>query len=158
MNIRRLLLSLLVCAGMMAGLASCSDEEDCQTTRAMLILKVVQERDGKLISDTIPFLTVKVQETDSVIINRDENVTSFTLPLSYEKERSQFVLDYLDGTTEQLTIEHLNTPFFVSPDCGFQMNQEVQSIQSSGTLIRSSEIINPTIPSTDEEHIRIYLK
>jgi len=142
----------------MTGLTACSDEEECQTSRAMLTLKVVQEKDDKLIADTIPHLTVRVSDTDSVIINRDENVTSFCLPLSYKKERSEFILDFMDGTSEQLTLEHVNTPFFVSPDCGFQMNQEVLSVKTSGTLIRKAEIINSTIPSTDEEHIRIYLK
>lgn len=139
-----------------AALASCADDVDCSgVTRPMAKVRLCKA-DGSL--DTIPNLTVTVLGSDSVLVNRDMNVTYLSLPLSYQKEESHWVLHYTEELSDTIHLTHTNTPYFLSPDCGYQMKQEIKSASCSQHLAVQTEIKNAQILNDDAENLWIYFK
>lgn len=139
-----------------ATFASCEDDADCSTvTRPMVSVKLLKTN-GSL--DTIPFLTVTVLGSDSVLVNRDTNVTHLSLPLSYSSEETHWVLHYENDQTDTIHLGHTNTPYFLNPDCGYQMKQEIKTASCSLHHTTQTEIKNAQILNDNAENLWIYLE
>lgn len=125
--IRIVLAGILVCPLLVC---SCSEEADCSMTgRPMMVCNVYQlDADGYAVRDTLDSLTVTAWGTDSIIINDQKNVMDLTLPLRYAVDSTVLVFRYSRHTTDTLVVRHVNTPYFVSMDCGYQMQQQIIDI------------------------------
>lgn len=135
---------------------SCEDDADCTETNRPMVSVRICKADGSL--DTIPFLTVTVMESDSVLVNKDTNVTRLSLPLSYRKGETHWVLHYSNEKTDTIHLGHTNTPYFLNPDCGYQMRQELKDASSSRHYITQTEIKKAQILNDNEENLWIYLE
>lgn len=142
-------LIMLPLAGTM--LTACSDEDVCSSNRQMFICVPMRPHPfvpDSLIRDTIPLLTIKTVGKDSVIINQQQNVIDFMLPLKYDSAATSLVFQYNETTTDTVTIQHTNNPYFLSMECGFEIRQTIDS--AIYTDYRLQEVvINQSTQSND---------
>ena len=157
---RKLLyLTLLACA--LCGMTqACSEEPDCSMTdnRAMIVCNVCQTDPtlGTAMRDTLDSLTVTAAGTDSVLINRMAQVTAFSLPLQYAADSTELVFHYRGQATDTLVIRHTNKPYFVSMDCGYQMQQSITDIRYTRRSIDSIYIANPEANINGTKNLEIF--
>ena len=158
--------SLLACWTVIAVWNSCTQEADCTgTNRPMLnayfytFVKDTVEtgfvRDS-LVRIAWDTLSVTAYATDSVIVNRDLNAASMTLPLRYAEPVTIFVLNYGYGYKDTITVAHENTPYFLNMDCGYQMKQEITQIGFTTHLLDSIRIKDPKIGIYGTENLALY--
>lgn len=116
---------------------SCSEEEDCSmTARPYMVCKFYQYGASKAIvrPDTLDFLTIRAIDTDSILLNRGENVHMWEQALRYTQSQTAFVLVYgqdpdADNVVKDtIWVKHENNSFFVSMDCGYQMRQNITAV------------------------------
>ena len=50
------------------------------------------------------------------------------LPLRYTVDSTVLVFRYSSATTDTVTIYHTNTPYFLSMECGYQMQQAISEV------------------------------
>ena len=96
MKIKTFLTLAAGCFLMMA----CDEEEDCSlNARPMMNCNIfaVNEETGLYEQAAINQLTITAFGTDSVIVNRESNVKSLSLPLCYTADSTHLVLHYSDG-------------------------------------------------------------
>ena len=95
---------------------------------------------------------------DSIIsdtlINKESNMSTFKVPLSYSNETT-LIIDLNGEQQDYITIKHNNIPYFMSVDCGTMMFHEATEVTHSYG-IDSIEIINPNIDNYEKENFRIY--
>lgn len=104
-------------------------------------LKEVLVRDS-LISDTI--------------INRETNVSTLSIPLSYDDE-TIITLVYNSTYTDRFTIHHRNIPYFLNLDCGTMMFYEVTGVTPDQIRMMDSIVItNPNIDNNEKENFKLY--
>ena len=73
------------------SVASCVEEENCsQYGRESLTCNVYTLEDSKAVKDTLDSLHVTALGTDSIILNREAKVRSFSLPLRYTSDTTTF--------------------------------------------------------------------
>lgn len=136
---------------------SCSEEADCtNANRPMLNAKVYGYLNDTLYAVALDSLTVTAMETDSVIVNRDANVSAIILPLRYAEETTVFVLHYVGNIKDTVTVTHHNTPYFLSMECGYQMKQEITGIRCTTYGLDSIVLKNPNIGIYGTENIALY--
>ena len=88
------------------------------------------------------------------LINRENNMNTFKVPLSYSNQ-TVFIIDYDGEEQDYITIKHNNIPYFMSVDCGTMMFHETTEVTHSNG-IDSIKIINPNIDNYEKENFRIY--
>lgn len=143
------------CCLMMA----CDEEEDCSlNARPMMNCNIfaVNEETGLYEQAAINELTITAFGTDSVIVNRESNVKSLSLPLCYTADSTHLVLHYSDGQQDQVIIRHSNTPYFLSMDCGYQMKQQIESVSYTRTVIDSIALTYNEAGIYGRENLKIY--
>ncbi len=167
MNKRFHLLSTLLFSllGLCILFVACSEESDCSmTARPYLVCNFYKYGASKNIvrRDTLPSLTVKALETDSILLNRDTNVHTWDQPLRYTKKMTAFVLIYDENPEapnalkDTIWVEHNNTSFFVSMECGFQMIQNITSIANyTQHKLDSVSLVNSEANYNGKENIKI---
>ena len=129
------------------------------------------------ISSTVPITIIGAMKTDVVVkdtledgsltdrvvkdsiirdtlINKEQNMKSFKVPLSYSNE-TQFIIDYEGKKQDYITVQHRNIPYFLNIDCGTMMYHEVTGVSASHG-IDSIVIINPNIDNYEKENFKIY--
>lgn len=125
----KFLLAILIAAPLTGiVISACSEEDICGSTRKTFVCIPLRQHPSladSLINDTIPALTIMAAGTDSIILNAQENVKEFELPLQYISEITKLVFVYEEGLPDTVTIEHTNIPFFLSVECGFEIRQEI---------------------------------
>lgn len=109
--------------------------------------------------DTLPDGSIKESVVlDSIIsdtlINKESNMSSFSVPLSYSDETS-FIIDYNGMQKDYITVKHRNIPYFMNVDCGTMMFHEVTEVSHSNG-IDSIITINPNIDNYEKENFKIY--
>lgn len=127
--IRFVLAGVLSCP-LMGVLGSCSEEADCSMTGRPMMNCIVYTLDeaGMAVCDTLDSLTVTAFGTDSVLVNNQRNVRDLTLPLRYTADSTVLVFRYSRHTADTLTVRHTNVPYFLSMDCGYQVQQHLTSV------------------------------
>ena len=111
------------------------------------------------VKDTLPDGTLQDRVVhDSIIrdtlINKEANLKSFKVPLSFSNE-TQFILDYNGQGQDIITVQHKNIPYFMNIDCGTMMFHQVTGVTNSRG-IDSIQIINPNIDNYEKENFKIY--
>ena len=145
-----LLLSLV---GLSTLLVSCSEDSDCSmTARPYLVGNIYKYGaiQGIVLPDTLKYLTVKALDTDSILYNQGENISTIDIPLRYTKDETAIVLEYSEDPEDRdiVRIAHESTPFFISIECGYQVRQEIKQIISHTTnrldqvILRNKEANN----------------
>ena len=158
---KKLLYLIILCVAMgpLPGLLSaCSEEEDCSmTARPMLQCNIYRaEYTGTLLRDTLDSLTVTAYATDSLIINNQQDVKDISIPLRYTTDSTVLVFHYDQRYRDTVVIHHENTPYFISLDCGYQMQQTVTGIRYTRHRLDSIYTINPDANIYGTENLRLY--
>lgn len=157
-SIRILLLAIIAVPLAVAAL-SCSEEADCSANaRAMLQchLYTINPTDNTVDNDTLELLRVTAFGTDSVIINNQEEVTDISLPLRYAVDSTVLVFRYDEHTTDTLVLRHTNTPYFLSMDCGYQMQQKLNGVRYTTHRLDSIYINNPEASAYATENLKLF--
>lgn len=150
--------------GMLAGsltslFTACSEEPDCSANaRAMINCNLFthNELTGALQRDTLDSLTITAFSTDSIILNRGEEVTALILPLRYTADSTVLVFHYTGRTTDTVTLHHTNTPYFLSMDCGYQMQQALTGVSYSRHKLDSIHITNSEAGIYGTENLQLF--
>lgn len=141
-------------------LFSCSEEADCTLTdnRGMIVCNVYQinPESNTAMQNTLDSLTVTAAGTDSIVVNRLAQVTTFSLPLRYAVDSTELVFHYVQQATDTVVIRHTNKPYFVSMDCGYQMQQSITDIRYTRHNIDSIYIANSEANIYGTENLKIF--
>ena len=105
--------------------------------------------DGTIIEEVVH--DSLIQDT---LINKESDLSSFKVPLSYNDE-TIFIIDYNEKQQDFINVKHRNIPYFLNIDCGTMMFHEVTEITASQG-IDSIQIINPNIDNYEKENFKIY--
>lgn len=115
------------------------------------------------LSDTLYISTNRNDGNDTVLINRDVNVDSFSLPMSYNHSEDIFFVERRNtsrkSTIDTVTIAKDNLPHFESVDCNPAIFHTVKSVTYTKNDIDSIVIKNRNVTYDAEKvHFYIYLK
>ena len=97
-NLLRIIIGCLAVAGTLGGIHSCAEEPDCSMT-------------------TRGWLQCNIYTLDE-----DRQAVGDTL------DSTVLVFRYSPATTDTVTIYHTNTPYFLSMECGYQMQQAISEV------------------------------
>lgn len=97
---------------------------------------------------------VKDSVINDTLINKESNLSTFKVPLSYD-DQTTFIINYNGEQQDYITIKHRNIPYFMSVDCGTMMFHEATEVTHSNG-IDSIVTINANIDNYEKENFRIY--
>ncbi|KAA6352559.1 hypothetical protein EZS27_000011 [termite gut metagenome] len=143
------------------GISSCAGEPDCSIAGRSLLRCYIYtyNSESKTIDKAaLTQLTVTALETDSVIINAQTNVQDMSLPLRYTKETTVFVLHYNNSNevTDTITINHRNTSYFLSLECGYEMKQNVTNVKYTKHLLDSISVRSNNTNVNGQENFQLF--
>ena len=115
------------------------------------------------LSDTLYISTKRNDGNDTVLINRDVNVDSFSLPMSYSHSEDIFFVERRNtsgkSTIDTVTTAKDNLPHFESVDCNPAIFHTVKSVTYTKNDIDSIVIKNRNVTYDAEKvHFYIYFK
>ena len=114
--------------------------------------------------DTLTISTLRADGNDSVLINRDYNITQFSLPISYAGDKDVFFFELQRAdegfsTLDTVTVYKENTPHFESVDCAPTFFHTIIDVTCTTNAIDSISINNPDVNyDTSKKHFNIYFK
>ena len=112
------------------------------------------------VKDTLPdgTITDKVVK-DSVltdtIYNKESDLSSFSLPLSYTS-KTTYTIHYNEKLKDVIEITHRNIPFISDIECGTMMFYQVENINYTTNSLDSVVIVNPDINNEEKRNFNIY--
>ena len=118
--------------------------------------------DNKTLKDTLTISTKKIAGTDSVLINKDVNVDSFSLPMSYSLDEDVlfFEIHTLSKQVfkDTVTVSKENRSHFESVDCSPSFFHTITDVKTTHNYI-DSIVINQKEVNYDasKAHFYIYL-
>lgn len=149
-------------------ITSCSEESDCSmTARPSMVSYFYKYGASKniILKDTLSYLTVKALETDSILLNAGEKISSFNAPLRYkhnEKEGTTAIVyefDNIPANNDTIWVSYESSIFFVSIDCGNQIKQTITRINRyTENTIDKVTLKYPEANNYDRENIQIILR
>ena len=148
------LLGLLLCLG-----PSC-EVENCPPNALAFAHFTLKDGNGKNLSFAVPVSVIGLMDNGGTLvcdtlINQESGASSFSLPLSYA-DKTRFVLVYSAESTDTITVEHRNIPYFMNIDCGTMMFYEVTRVSTTRHAIDSIVLTNPNIDNNEKENFKIY--
>lgn len=149
----------IICCTLASTIFSCTEDTDCSATaRPMMLCKVYKQdpTTGSVEKTTLNLLTVTYLGTDTIILNRQENVEDLTLPLRYTAGSTPLVFHYADASTDTVEIFHQNTPYFLSMECGYQMKQTITEVKYTRHTLDSIYIRNKEVGIYDTENLKLF--
>lgn len=162
------LVLLLMIVYPMVGLAvsSCTDESDCSIAgrpgiNATFHTMIPVANGDSMANDTVPLLTITALGTDSIILNAQANVSEISfIPLRYTDIKTEFVFQHstLVSQYDTITINHTNTPQFISMDCGYEMKQSIIDIRHTNHLIDSISIKDYNTNTNGKKNLEIFYR
>ncbi|MCD8182428.1 MAG: DUF6452 family protein [Bacteroides sp.] len=138
---------------------SCSEEADCSlATRAMMqcYLYTLDRGTQTVHNDTLDSLTVTAYGTDSIIINNQKKVHDLSLPLRYTEDSTVLVFHYSRTLRDTIIIHQINTPYFLSMDCGYQMKQAITNVSYSRHSLDSIRVANKEAGIYGTENLKLF--
>ena len=159
---KKLVQLIILCAILLpaaGSILSCSEEADCsQAARGMpnCNLYTILAETNMVEKDTLDSLTITAYGTDSVIVNNQKEVKDLTLPLRYTEDSTVLIFRYNEKQTDTVVFRHTNTPYFLSMDCGYQMQQSVTGCTYSRPVLDSIYISNPEASIYGTENIKLF--
>lgn len=168
--IRFFLILLIACSA--AGIStSCSDDNNCSMGGRDMIngsLFSIEPVDKKVVNDTLDSLTVTALGTDSIIINNQKKVHALSLPLRFTEEVTVLLFHYdykrRPDYVDTVYVEHKNTPYFQSMECGYTMKQTIQHIRVGNGKVKgtvrmdSIKIINPNANINGTQNLKMFFR
>ena len=114
-------------------------------------------------------LTVMPLHSDSVLLNRAQNVSSFVLPLSYAGDVDTLLFRFSNAegrsATDTLWIGKTNQKHFESSDCPLSIFHTLQTVRWSShdisvmpVTIDSVSLVRPIVNYENIENLRIFLR
>lgn len=105
--------------------------------------------------DTLTITTTRTDGTDSVLINRQVNTDSFSLPVSYGHDVDEL---YLKANTlvDTIWVEKTNSAHFESVDCGVAYFHTLKGVRYTRHAI-DSIVINHHEVNYDATHKHFYV-
>jgi len=143
---------------------SCSSI-DCPLNNLVYTNYALYNSDGG--TDTMKdTLTVTVKQTDgmdAVVLNKDVDMSSFALPISYSQAEDVFYLELRDKdnntTLDTITVAKEDKPHFESIDCAPSFFHTITGVRCTHNAIDSVVINTPDVNyDTSKEHFHIYFK
>jgi hypothetical protein len=114
------------------------------------------------LKDTLTVSTQRADGTDSVLINKDVTITSFSLPVSYTNDKDILIFHVAgktSSTTDTVTVVKTNSPHFESIDCSPSYFHTITNVSCSHHAIDSVVINNSNVNyDNTKETFHIYFK
>ena len=115
-----------------------------------------------ILYDTLTVSTPRIERTDSVIINLDAVVDSFSLPISYHGAEDTFFFEIrnkLGKTLDTVKIKKLDYNHFESVDCNPSFFHTITGVEHTRHRIDSIVINNANVTyDAAKAHFYIYFK
>lgn len=119
---------------------------------------------GKItpLSDTLTITTTKLEGTDNVIINKDVNIDTFILPMSYTRPEDVFFFEMRDTALHKVfhdtvRVKKEDQPHFESLDCKPSYFHTITSVETTHNRIDSIVINNKEVNyDATKPHFYIY--
>ena len=141
---------------------ACSTLDICDSDNdSMLIARFKVEVEDTQLDSIVSGLTIygiREGKSDSLIWNNGSG-SRIVLPLDPHNTYSRFVLN-VGEVSDTLRIEHKTEAYLTSYTCGFASLFTLREISFTGTIIRSSLIIEALVDvdtEQNEEHLWLYL-
>lgn len=137
---------------------------DCNINGGVMCHYAVQDEAGNNAQLNFP-LTVtfhrEYADSDTVYINKQSNVTSMDLPMSYNADTDEIALTLTIDEDREITdvvrISKTNIPLFESVDCAPRYNHEITATSSTHNFIDTVMVNNPKV-SNNASVTNIYLR
>ena len=84
-----------------------------------------------------------------------DRVSALSLPLSQTQDQCLFALK-TDIGSDTLRFSYTRDLDFISKECGFSMRCTIYKFEFTTHMIDSAQIINPYVPATETENIRLF--
>lgn len=153
----KLILLCLIAYPIISIVSSCSEEEDCSmNARPMMecYLYTVDRESKRVLNDTLDSLTITAFDTDSIILNNQKRVHSLSLPLRYTADSTVLIFHY--SKDPKIKKDTMNTPYFLSMDCGYQMKQSITGGAYSRYLLDSIYIQEKEVSIYGTENLKLF--
>lgn len=155
---RRLIVWCLAVSGLTAACSSV----DCPLNHTVSTNYVLQGRVDTL-SDTLTITTLRADNTDTVLINRNVATTGFDLPVSYVRNEDVLVLTLVGKnnavTRDTVWVNKTSRPHFESVDCGMSYFHTLKGVRSTRHALDSVVLKNTEVTyDATKEHFHIYFK
>lgn len=120
----------------------------------------VYENGNETAVNVMDTLTVVTAGSDSILINKIQDVGSVQLPVSYNEKTDTLIFRFtnLEGIEREdsIFIDKENSPHYESPDCPSAMFHHVTAVRHTNVLIESITIVNPNIDYNVSENFKIF--
>ncbi len=149
----RKLLYLLIIAAL---LGACSTV-DCPLNNTVYTYYVLRGP-VRTLPDTLTISTRTGNGADSVLINKQVNTDSFSLPVSYNRNEDVLVFQ-TNHLLDTISIEKTNIPHFESVDCGVNYFHTITGVKFTRHAIDSVVIHHNSVNyDVSQKHFYIYFK
>lgn len=137
---------------------------DCPLNNTVYSQYALRTSTGQVdtLHDTLTVFTKrKTDGADTILINRAERTTSFSLPMSYAGESDVLILELIDRFRvrryDTITVSKTNEPHFESTDCAASYFHSVTGISHTRHTIDSIAITNNHVTNdANATHFYIY--
>lgn len=143
---------------------SCSSI-DCPVQTTVQANYALQDANGNsaTLSDTLYVWTQRADGSDTLLLNRGINLTSFSLPVSYQQPEDvlifQTVNTDLETTIDTLWLKKDDIPHFESVDCNTHFFHRLTNVRSTHQAIDTVTINHAGINyDTSKTHLNIRFK
>lgn len=112
--------------------------------------------------DTLTISTIRMEGNDTVLLNKNINTTTFSLPISYSNAEDTLFFEISNKdwhSIDTVYIKKDNTPHFESVDCQVSFFHDIKEVRTTNYAI-DSIVINKSLVDYDQttEHFHIYFK
>ena len=135
---------------------SCQTNNQCDTATESLVKVNFYVVDSVELAVTVSNISVYgLGNSDSLLYENDTTRSSVLLPLSPNSETTEFVFEF-ENITENIKFTYTTSTYLESMDCGFITNYEIESVGYSKNIIDTIIIINGSVTTDNEEHIKLF--
>lgn len=146
---------------MLSGV-SCTENQECRKNtnvkmKVGFYKKTLNESTSTYTTSSLSIDSITVQGLgkDSILYNNTKNISAIDLPLNKFANESKFVVTF-NQTKDTLTIEHKNTDYYLSMECGCIKAHSIDTVLTTNHFIDSVTISNHNVNTNYAEHIQLY--
>jgi hypothetical protein len=106
-------------------------------------------------------LTVTAAGTDSVLLNKGYNLSTFDLPMSYDAAVDTLYFRFCGEeweATDTVWVDKIDIAHFENPDCATSMWHTITGVGSTHHVIRNIAIVNPNVNYDQNTTFQVYLR
>lgn len=108
--------------------------------------------------DTLTITTTRQDGLDSVLINKQVNTDSFSLPMSFGQD-VDILYFQTNSVLDTVWVSKTNEPHFESVDCGLNYFHTITTVRNTRNAIDSIVINNKEVTyDVSKKHFHIYFK